>query len=539
MVVTAHPLATKAGLSILKKGGNSIDATITASLVLSVVRPHSTGIGGGGFLLFYDSTKQISKAYDFRERAPLLATKHMFIDTNGEPKDFTYQNKRIPKASLNGPLSVGVPGLIAGLLHLHNKYGSLDLKTLLEPAIKIAAEGFIIYDKLAAAIDRRKTIMANFLPTKKIFFKNNQPLKVGDRLIQTDLAQTLTRISINGEKEFYQGQTAKKIVHELSKGGILSLQDLKNYQVKERAPIVGTYNGHHIVSMSPPSSGGLHIIQILNILENFPLKTLQHHTSDSIHIISEAMKLAFYDRAKYLGDPDFVSIPIAKLISKEYAYSLSKKINPNSTIQLDNRTLFSQDESPSTTHLSIVDRFGNAVSSTQTINFSFGSCVVAEGTGIVLNDEMDDFSIHPGKPNAYGLIGSNANAIAAKKTMLSSMSPSFIFDPNNQLIMILGSPGGSRIITATLQVILNQLEFNMSLEKSIHSPRFHHQWIPNRLFLEQNRFSRSVIQELQKKGHYVTPSKYTMGDIQAIGKMGEELWQGVSDWRDIGLPLGR
>jgi gamma-glutamyltranspeptidase/glutathione hydrolase len=539
MVATAHPLASKAAIDILKKGGNAFDAAVAASFVISVVRPQSTGIGGGGFLLTWEQKAKKTEVYDFRERAPALATRDMYVNKDGSERGQIFEGKLVPNSSLNGHLSVGVPGLVAGLVEVHAKKGKLKLSEVMEAAIDIAESGFTVYGGLAEDIIDRKDILSAFPSSQKIFLPSGVPLKVGDRLVQKDLAWTLKQIAAKGRDGFYKGEVAERIIAEMKKGsGILSAKDLLDYKVKTRDPIRGSYRGFKIVSMPPPSSGGVHIVQMLNMLENVEFGKFAHGSAESIHILSEVMRRAFADRAEYLGDPEFVKVPIKGLISKDYAKKLYtsidlKKATPSAVVKPGNPEAY---ESPSTTHLSVVDSEGNAVSTTQTINYSFGSCVVAEGTGIVLNDEMDDFSKKPGTANVFGLVGNEANAIAAGKTMLSSMSPTLVFDKDDKLILAVGSPGGPRIISATLQTIINVIDHKMPLDQAVHAARIHHQWSPDILRVEAATLSLEVSKSLEVLGHKIDAIN-TIGDVQAVGTAPQGLI-GVSDTRSEGQPMG-
>lgn len=539
MIVTAHPLATQAGLAILQQGGNAVDAAIAASLVISVVRPQSTGIGGGGFLLYFDQTTKQTQALDFRERAPAAATVHMFVDKTGKPKDSSYQGTPVPQASLNGHLAVGTPGLIDGLLETHRRWGSRPLPELMAPAIKIAREGFPIYPELARSIKNRAAILGIFPSSKKIFFRpNGEPKSAGDQLVQEDLARTLTLVSQKGRAGFYEGVVAKQIVAEMQRGkGLITLQDLKNYRTKVQTPVRGTYRGYEVVSMPPPSSGGVHLIQMLNMLENYDLSKEQVHSPTYTHILAEVMRRAYADRAEYLGDPAFVRVPVNGLTNKKYANSLIQSISPeqatpSSAVKPGNPAFY---ESASTTHISVVDPKGNAVATTQTINYTFGSGVVAEGTGVVLNDEMDDFAIQPGVPNVFGLVGSKANAVAANKTMLSSMTPTLIFNQQHQLDMILGSPGGSKIITAVLQTVVNHIDFKLHPLEAVHTTRIHHQWSPDILYMEEP--AATLTKALTDRGYKIENSD-GIGDVQAIFRDGGQ-WIGVADARSTGTPAGQ
>ena len=539
MIATAHPLATEAGLEMLRKGGNAADAAAAVSFAIGVVRPQSTGIGGGGFLLYNDQRGEGVSVYDFRERAPMLAKRDMYLDPKGEPKDFVFRGEVVKNASVNGHLSVGVPGLVAGVVEFHQKHGLLKLSDVMAPAIRLARDGFPVYRDLEMAIARRKHIIEIFPSSRKILFPEGVALKEGDVFKQVDLANTLELISKNGKDGFYKGVVAENIINEIKRGkGIITQKDLDDYEVKIRKPVVGEYRGHKVYSMPPPSSGGVHIVQMLNILSHVDYGKMGHNTGESLHYLAEAMRRAFADRAKYLGDPDFVNVPVKGLISKQYAKVLFDEINAENAA--NSKTVHAGNpmahESSSTTHFSIVDKWGNAVSSTQTINFTFGSCVVAEGTGVFLNDEMDDFSKKPGVPNAFGLLGSEANAIAAKKTMLSSMSPTIVFNERNEVELVVGSPGGPRIISATLQTILNYIDHKLPLKHAVHAPRIHHQWWPDHVWAE-DVMPKAVAKALEAKGHVVKHQDRTIGDVQAIART-DEGWVGVSDWRSTGSPKG-
>ncbi len=539
MVVAAHPLASAAGHQVLLEGGNAVDAAVAVSFVISVVRPQSTGIGGGGFLLYYDHKNKTTNAYDFREEAPGAASPHMYLDNKDNPKDFIYQGKTIKNASLNGHLAVGVPGLVRGIWDIHKKHGKLPWKRLLQPAIAIARSGFPVYSSLAKSIQRRKKVLEHFEDSSKIFLPGGKPLQEGELLLQTDLAKTLEVIASKGASAYYQGWISKQIVAEMKRGGgIITAEDLAGYQTKLREPIRSPYQDLEIISMPPPSSGGVHIAQILNILEGYDLSSYDFQSPAYINLLVEAMRYAYADRAKHLGDPDFYKVPVKGLTSKAYAQDIRKKIIPghagdSSKIGPGNPTPY---ESPSTTHFSIVDSAGNAVSSTQTINISFGSGVVAKGTGIVLNDEMDDFSKKAATPNAFGLIGYEANKVVAHKRMLSSMSPTLVFE-NNHLAAVVGSPGGSRIITATLQTILNRFQFDMLPQDAVHASRVHHQWLPDKLFLEERSVNPSIETSLKQMGYNTQVTPWPIGDVQAIFREGD-VWVGVSDSRSDGKPYG-
>ncbi len=539
MVAAAHPLASEAGLKILQEGGNAMDAAVAASFAISVVRPQSTGLGGGGFLVAYEAAKKHTDVFDFRERAPLKATRDMYLDAKGEPTSFRYEGVEVPNSSVNGHLAVGVPGLVKGLLEVHAKYGKLPLGKVMAPAILIAESGFPVYKGLAEALEERQDVLKVFPGTKKIFFRQGKPLKLGDVLIQRDLAWTLKRIAAKGAAGFYKGEVAKRLVAEMQRGkGLVTQKDLDQYTVKHQEPVVGTYRGYQIVSMPPPSSGGVHVIEILNMLAGDDYGGLRYGSTASVHLLAESMRRAFADRAEYLGDPEFVKVPLKGLVSPAYAKDLRKSIDtskatPSTTVKAGQPMAY---ESASTSHISVVDGAGNAVSTTQTVNWSFGSGVVADGTGIVLNDEMDDFAKKPGVPNAFGLVGNDANAIAARKTMLSSMSPTLVFGEGGKLRLVVGSPGGPRIISATLQTIINVIDHKMTLPDAVHASRIHHQWLPDELKIEKDGLAAGVRDDLEKMGHKVVEGG-AIGDVQAIEVTPEGL-VGVSDTRSEGMPRG-
>ena len=542
MVVAAHPLASAAGEAMLKAGGFAVDAAVATSFALAVVRPQSTGIGGGGFLLYHQAIDKSTRAYDFRERAPTLATRDMFLDTRGHPTSFRYNGIDIPDSAVNGHLAVAVPGLVRGLVELHAKYGKLPLAQVLAPAIKIAESGFPVYPALAKLLLQRESVLKHFPGTFKIFFRRGKPLQTGELLIQKDLAWTLRQIAARGAAGFYDGAVANLIVAEMQRGkGLVTANDLASYTMREREPLTGVHRGHRIMSMPPPSSGGAVILEILNILETNNAnqeQKLAYGSTGAVHWLTEAMRRAFADRSVFLGDPEFTKVPLKGLISKEYAASLRANINPlkatpSSDVKGGDPEKF---EHPSTTHLSVVDSQGNAVSSTQTVNYYFGSGVVAEGTGVLLNDEMDDFAKKSGTPNVFGLVGSDANAIKAGKTPLSSMSPTLVFDHNGKLRLVLGSPGGPRIITATLQTIINVLDHQMSLADAVHAYRIHQQWLPDKMEMEPDGLAPNVVKELKTMGHNVV-EHIGMGDVEAI-EVTESGLIGVSDTRSDGKPMG-
>lgn len=531
MIASPNEQASQIGLKILKKGGNAADAAVAVSFALSVLRPQSTGIGGGGFLLFYDRTKNKTIALDFRETAPLLATSDMYLR----------QGNAEPSLSQDGALAVAMPRLVAGLGFIYENYGSSKIPwaDLVQPSIDLAAQGFAVYPQLAEAIVQRKEVLSKFPGSKKVFLANDHPLKEGDLLVQPDLAKTLTLIAKQGWQAFYQSGIAWSIVQTVQRyGGILTLKDFQNINVAEMEPVIGTYRDYRIVSMPPPSSGGTVLIEILNILEKFPLRRQGPYDVKTVHVVAEAMRRAFLDRATYLGDTRYVKVPVKGLIAKEYAKGLADSINLNKATPSETLGMhpFLPRESDSTTHFSIVDTQGNAVASTQTINTLFGSGLVAEGTGIVLNNEMDDFSIQPGVPNIYGLVGSTANAIAPGKVPLSSMSPTLVFDPKGALVLVLGSPGGPKIISAVLHTILNTIDFRAAPLEAVAAKRCHHQWLPDQLTIEGGLYPAEVVQRLTQMGHHIEEAEPSWL-VMVVAKT-KEGWTGVADPRGNGIPLG-
>ena len=525
---------SKVGQNILKKGGNAADAMVAASFAMSVLRPQSTGIGGGGFLLFYDHKNEKVIVLDFRERSPALAT-----------ADFYRQKaEKNPQVTLDGSLAVATPGLVAGLWELHQKYGShrMPWKDLLDPAIRLAEGGFFVYPHLAWAIGERLEILKKDPTAAALFLPEGKPLLVGATLVQKDLGKTLRRIAETGRSDFYAGSLARQMAAHLKKqGGILSLEDLKEYRVVEREAVHGTYKGYTLYSMPPPSSGGIHVVQILNILENFHLSKEGVQSAQAIHWTAEAFRRAYVDRAQFLGDPDFISIPVRGLISKKYASDLAGGIEKNKATL--SHTLGGKrgdwNESGSTAHISIVDAAGDAVTSTQTVNYLFGSGMIVPGTGIVLNDEMDDFVLAPGIPNKYGLVGGEANAIAPHKRPLSSMSPTLVFHPKGELVAVLGAPGGPRIITAVAQTLLHLLAFRTTPFEAVAAGRVHHQWLPDEIMFEEGTLSPEVQTQLTTMGHSLKKSPFPgfMGDVQLIyRKKAGKPWVAVSDPRGEGRP---
>lgn len=507
MVVADEALAAHIGLDILKQGGNAIDAAVAVGFAMAVTYPRAGNIGGGGFMLIRDAKSQKVIAIDYRETAPEQAHRDMFLDAAGNAD---------AKLSRFSHLAVGVPGTVAGLALALEKFGTLDLKTVLQPAIKLARDGFAMNPSLHQALQGRRE---RFSPAAQaIFYKTDgEPTKVGDNFVQADLAASLQRIAEHGTAGFYTGETARLLMADMAKhGGVMTLKDLEDYRPVLRQPVRGEFRGYQVYSMSPPSSGGVHIVQLLNILSGYDLRTLGHNSAASIHRMTEAMKHAYADRTKYLGDPDFFPVPIAGLTDPAYAATLRKNINldqatPSKHISEGKPPSY---ESPQTTHFSVMDSAGNMVANTYTLNFSFGSGLMAAGTGFLLNNEMDDFSAKPGVPNAYGLIGGEANAVAPNKRMLSSMSPTLVLK-DDKPFMVTGSPGGSQIITTTLQVILNVIEHGLNIQEAVNAVRVHHQWWPDTLMVERglNPDTRFKLMMMEQK---VLTSTWAMGSANSI-----------------------
>ena len=523
MVVSQRMIASEVGADILRQGGNAVDAAVATGLALAVVLPRAGNLAGGGFMVLHLADQDKTITIDYREKAPALAHRDLFLDENGN------YDKKKAQFSL---LSAGVPGTVAGFHHALINYGTLSWKEVLQPSITLAEQGFSIPHDLEniLASKRYRARLSADPAASKVFYKEDGSLyKAGETLIQTDLATTLKALSEFGPDAFYKGDIAKLIVKEMERnGGLITLEDLARYKVLERPPLIGQYKDFKIVSMPPSSSGGTHLIQMLNMLEEFPIKEMGFGTSESIHILAEVMKRAYADRSKYLGDSDFYDVP-SSLTNKDYAKSLNlnidlDKITPSDEVSPGNPYPY---ESPDTTHFSAMDAYGNTVSNTYTLNFSYGSGKMIPGTGMLINNEMDDFSSKPGTPNGYGLLGSEANAIQANKRPLSSMTPTIIFKDDKPFVAF-GSPGGSRIITTVLQVALNIMEHDMNIAQAVHSPRMHHQWLPEVLMIEEG-FGSDTEKLLEEKGYSLYPSS-TMGSVQAIMKEGNYFY-GSSDPR--------
>lgn len=508
MVASQEAIASDIGLQILKQGGNAVDAGVAVGFALAVTLPRAGNIGGGGFMMVYDAKQGKTVALDYREKAPSSASRDMYLDEEGNA---------VSDLSRYHGLAVGVPGTVAGLLKALDEHGTMSRGQVMAPAISLAENGIEVTAGLTESLEALSERMQKWPSTKKIFFKaDGSAYQPGEQLRQPELAQSLKLIAAQGADGFYKGETARKLVKAVKEaGGDMSLQDLANYEAIAREPVKGNYRGYEIVSMPPPSSGGIHIVQILNILEGYPLKDYGQNSAQTIHLMAEAMQLAYADRAEYLGDSDFVDVPVTGLTARPYASKLRSLINPNkatpaATIKANNPLPYESDQ---TTHFSIVDKDGNAVANTYTLNFSYGTGLVAEGTGILLNNEMDDFSAKPGVPNGYGLLGGEANAVEADKRPLSSMSPTLVFKDDKPYI-VTGSPGGSRIITTVTQIISNVIDHDMNIAEATNAPRIHDQWLPDEIRIEK-ALNVDTIEKLESMGHTVSPQA-AMGSTQSI-----------------------
>lgn len=508
MVASQHKLATKAGLDILKQGGNAIDAAVAVGFSLAVVLPRAGNLGGGGFMIVHDAKGKQTKALNYREMAPAKSHRDMYLDKDG--------NVDHEKVKFLYPAS-GVPGSVAGMVRALNLYGTMSLKEVMAPAIQQAEEGFEVTYDLARVLRSMDKRMRKWPETAKIFYKPNGGFyEAGEILKQKDLAWSLKKIANEGPEAFYEGEIGKRIADDMAQnGGYVTMDDLKNYKVEEMEPVWGEYKGYEICSMPPPSSGGVHIIQMLNILKAFPISYLGHNSAETIHLMAEAMKLAYADRSEHLGDPKFWDVPVEGITSQPYAEMLTNKVNrwsstPSEEIKASKPQAYESDE---TTHYTVVDDEGNVVVNTYTLNFSFGTGIVAKGTGILLNNEMDDFSAKPGVPNAFGLLGGDANAVEAGKRPLSSMTPTLVFKDGKPYFAT-GSPGGSRIITTVLQVILNIIDHDMNVAEASNAPRIHHQWYPEVLYME--RGISYDTQRLLREKNYEVKGRSAMGSTQTI-----------------------
>lgn len=518
LVVSDSPLATKAGMEMLGRGGNAVDAAIATAFALAVVDQASSGIGGGGFMVIYDASDRRAHALDFRETAPQGARKELY----------TKDGKPTPSLSITGALAVAVPGQVAGLTQGHRRFGTMPLQVLMAPAIRLALEGFTLDPTLRYAIERQQASIRKFPELGRIYMPKDEVPAEGELIRQTELGGVLKAIASQGADVFYRGWIAEAIVGALQKeGGVLTLDDLRNYRAVWRQPLVGHYRRRTVITMPPPSSGGVALLQMLNALEGHPLSSLPAHSATYFHLLAEAMKHAFADRAQYLGDPDFVKAPISTLISKDYGAWIRARISAAKTQPPKFYGLVNfKAEQGGTTHFSVIDRFGNAVACTLSVNTRFGSKIMAPGTGIVLNNEMDDFAIHP-TGNIYGLLGNEANSLQPRKRPLSSMSPTIVLQGERPEIIV-GAAGGPRIITSTLQTILNVLDHRMPVDKAVEAPRIHHQWMPDSLNVESS-IAAETKKSLERRGHVVR-DRSVLGVVQAI-TAGNEGVNGAADPR--------
>ncbi|MGI8656111.1 MAG: gamma-glutamyltransferase [Pyrinomonadaceae bacterium] len=536
MVASTSRIASEVGRDVMRRGGNAVDAAIATAFALAVTYPAAGNLGGGGFMMIRLKSGATT-AIDYREMAPQAATRNIYQDKNGNLI-------KGEGSSTVGYRAAGVPGTVAGMELALKKYGSgkLTWVQLIEPARKLAADGFPLTHALNRGFSSEQKLLNSYEDSRRIFLNNGKLYNDGDTLRQTELAQTFARLQRNGAREFYEGETARLIVADMKRhNGLMTLEDLKNYVAKERVPLRSTYRGYEIISMPPPSSGGAVLIEILNILEGYDLAKMNPSSSEKYHLLTEAMRRAFADRAEYMGDTDFVHVPIAGMIDKAYAARQRASIDANraSTSTEIRAGKPAGYESEETTHFTIVDADGNAVSNTYTLNGGFGSGATAKGTGFLLNNEMDDFAAKPGVPNAYGLIQGERNAVAPRKRPLSAMTPTFVLRKDNTLWFAIGSPGGPTIIDTVLQTIINIVDHNMNIQQAIDAPRIHHQWLPDEIVYEPYGLSGDTARALLSRGHKLIEKPRYMGDAQGImieEKTGVRL--GASDPRNDGAPVG-
>ncbi|HEY0900260.1 MAG TPA: gamma-glutamyltransferase [Sphingobacteriaceae bacterium] len=529
MVVSAHPQASEVGIAILKKGGNAVDAAVAVQFALAVVYPNAGNIGGGGFLV-YRSADGKTATLDFREKAPAAASRNMYLDSAGNA---------LADKSLYGHLAAGVPGSVDGMVKAHARYGKLKWVDVVQPALDLARKGFKLTEMQAGELNENQQVFRQYNPGKEYLVKEEE-FHAGDLVKQEDLAKTFELIRDKGRAGFYEGEVADLIAAEMNAGGgLISKDDLRNYQAVWRDPIIGQYKGYKIITMPPPSSGGIALMQLLNSVEPYPLKKWGHNSDSTVQLIVEAERRVYADRATHLGDPDFYNVPQKELLKPEYSLSRMKDFNWNrATLSSEiNGGEAAPAESAETTHFSIVDQAGNAVSVTTTLNGSYGSKVFVQGAGFLLNNEMDDFSVKPGSPNMYGLVGGEANAIIPGKRMLSSMTPTII-EKEGDLFMVVGTPGGSTIITSVFQTILNVIEFDKSMQGAVAAGRFHHQWLPDQVMYEKSSIDSLTLEKLKSKGYNLKPRPGTSGRVDAILKTPWGYYQGGADPRGDDTAIG-
>lgn len=524
VVVTQEPHATAVGLEVLRQGGNAVDAAVAIALTLAVTFPQAGNLGGGGFMVLRRPDGHVA-TIDFREKAPKSATRDMYLKPDGSVDH--------DKVQLSAT-AAGVPGSPAGLLHALQKFGTKNLADVAEPAIRLAREGFAIDPKLAGSLRAKKAVLGRFPATRAVFFDGEQPLEQGDVLVQSDLAATLQRFADKGLRGFYEGETADLIAkHMKSEGGFVTHDDLKAYEPRERDALRVNYRGYEVISMGPPSSGGVAMLQMLNMLSPYDLEKIGYGNSDYFHLLTEVMRRAYADRSRWLGDPDFYKVPTEGLISAEYAKKIGASIDLEKVSAVAPGVPPGAKESDDTTHFSIIDKDGYAVSCTTTINSTFGSCSLCAGAGFFWNNEMDDFSAKPGVPNQFGLVGGKANAIAPGKRMLSSMTPTIVCK-DGELRYVIGAPGGGRIITGVMQVLLNAVDHGMPLERALRAPRIHHQWKPDHIQWEDLALPRDVREALARKGHKFAPRHRGIAQVFAAQVLPDGTRIGVADHRSGG-----
>jgi gamma-glutamyltranspeptidase/glutathione hydrolase len=531
MVVSAEKLASAVGVEILKKGGNAVDAAVATGFALAVTFPGAGNIGGGGFMVIRMADGRAT-SFDYREKAPAKAHRDMYLDSKGN---------YLPEKSQEGYLSIGVPGSVAGLLDALQKYGTMKREQVLEPAIKLAEEGFVVSPSFERELIGQVNEFNKYPSSKKVFTKNGKPFQEGDTLIQKDLAETLKRISREGKDGFYRGKTAELLVEEMKRGGgLITIDDLKNYQAIERPVVRGTYRGFEVLSMGPPSSGGIALIHMLHLLERYNIALSGFGSSRTISLMAEAMKLTYADRAEFLGDADFYPVPTERLLSRKYADERAKLID---TLKATPSVQISHGEMPkregtNTTHYSVADKKGSAVSVTTTINSWFGSSILVDGAGFFLNNEMDDFAAKPGVPNQFGLLGGDANSVQPNKRMLSAMTPTIVLKDNNPFLIV-GSPGGSTIITTVLQMVLNVIDHGMNIQQAVDAMRIHHQWRPDTLYYEHKSLAADVTDNLKRRGYFVLERSGYQGRVEGIMIDRERgVFTGATDPRGNGAAIG-